>query len=43
MTSGNDMKAARETYAGFTNMMKYAAITIAIIAAFVIFLIASHR
>ena len=43
MASGNDMKAANETYAGFINMVKYAAITVAIIAVSVVGLIASHR
>jgi hypothetical protein len=43
MTSGNDMKAARETYAGFTNMIKYAAMAIAVITIIVVGLIASHR
>ncbi|MBW8752761.1 MAG: aa3-type cytochrome c oxidase subunit IV [Sphingomonadales bacterium] len=43
MASGNDMKAANETYAGFTNMVKYGAITVAVIAIFVVGLIASHR
>ncbi|WP_254514734.1 aa3-type cytochrome c oxidase subunit IV [Novosphingobium sp. G106] len=43
MASGNDMKAANETYAGFINMIKYGAIAVAIIAVFVVGLIASHR
>lgn len=43
MASGNDMKAANETYAGFINMIKYGAIAVAIIAIFVVGLIASHR
>ena len=40
MTSGNDLRAARETYDGFTSMVKWGAIACAVIAAVVIFLIA---
>jgi hypothetical protein len=43
MASGNDMKAANETYAGFIRMFKYGAITVAFIAVFVVGLIASHK
>ena len=43
MASGNDMKAANETYSGFINMVKYGAIAVAIIAIFVVGLIASHK
>lgn len=43
MASGNDMKAANETYAGFITMFKYGAIAVAVIAIFVVGLIASHR
>ena len=43
MASGNDMNAANETYAGFTNMVKWGAIAVAIIAMFVVGLIASHK
>jgi hypothetical protein len=43
MASGNDMKAANETYAGFITMFKYGAFAVAVIAVFVVGLIASHR
>jgi hypothetical protein len=43
MASGNDMKAANETYAGFITMFKYGAIAVAVVAIFVVGLIASHR
>ena len=43
MASGNDMKAANETYAGFINMFKWGAIAVAIVAIFVVGMIASHR
>jgi hypothetical protein len=43
MASGNDMKAANETYAGFINMFKFGAISVAVIAIFVVGLIASHK
>ena len=41
MTSGDHMREASETYAGFTNLVKWGAISVAIIAAFVVFLISS--
>ena len=41
MASGNDMRAANETYAGFTALFKWGAIAVAIIAAGVVFIIAS--
>ena len=41
MASGNDMRAANETYSGFTGLVKYGTILVAIIAAGVVFLIAS--
>lgn len=41
MASGNDMKAATETYAGFTSLIKWGAIATAIITATVVALIAS--
>jgi hypothetical protein len=41
MASGNDMRAANETYAGFTALVKWGTIATAIIAAGVVFLIAS--
>ena len=43
MASGNDMKAANETYAGFITMFKWGAIAVAIIAAIVVALISSHK
>jgi hypothetical protein len=42
MASGHDMKTANETYAGFVGMIKWGAISTAVITAFVVFLIASH-
>lgn len=39
MASGNDMKAANESYAGFINLLKWGAILSALAAAFVVFLI----
>jgi hypothetical protein len=42
MASGNDMKAANETYAGFINMIKYGSIACAVITIFVVGLIVSH-
>ncbi len=39
MTSGNDMKAAESTYAGFIGLIKVAAPVVAIITAVVIILI----
>ena len=41
MASGNDMRAATETYASFTAMFKWGSIATAIVAAGVILLIAS--
>ena len=41
MASGNDMRAANETYVSFTALVKYGSIATALIAAFVVFLIAS--
>jgi hypothetical protein len=35
----NDIKSAQKTYAGFIDMFKYGAIAVAVIVAFVIFLI----
>lgn len=40
MSSGNDMDSARETYAGFTGLVKWGTILSAIVAAIVIVLIA---
>ena len=42
MASGNDMKAASETYSGFISMFKWGAIVVAVIVAGVVALIASH-
>jgi hypothetical protein len=42
MASGNDMKAASETYAGFINMVKWGAAGVAIVAIFVVGWIANH-
>jgi len=39
MASGNDMKAANESYAGFLGLLKVSAIVAALATAFVIFLI----
>lgn len=41
MASGNDMRAARETYEGFIGMAKWGAIVVAIVTAAVVALIAS--
>jgi hypothetical protein len=41
MASGNDMKAANETYAGFITLFKYGSVAVAIVAIFVVGLIAS--
>ena len=41
MASGNDMRAANETYAGFTSLVKWGTILTTIVAAGVILLIAS--
>lgn len=43
MASGNDMKAANETYAGFISMVKWGSIAVAILAAIVVGIIASHK
>lgn len=40
MASGNDMESARETYSGFTNLLKWGSIVTAIVTAVVIALIA---
>ncbi|MDF8331793.1 aa3-type cytochrome c oxidase subunit IV [Novosphingobium cyanobacteriorum] len=39
MASGNDMKAATATYEGFVNLIKYSTPVIALIAAFVVYII----
>lgn len=39
MAAQHDMKTATQTYSGFINMFKYGAIAVALVAAFVIFLI----
>lgn len=39
MSSGNDMKSANESYDGFTTLVKWGTICVAIVAAFVIFII----
>ena len=41
MASGNDMRAATETYAGFTALVKWGTIVSLIVAAGVVLLIAS--
>lgn len=41
MASGNDMRAATETYSGFTALIKWGSIATAIIVAGVVGLIAS--
>jgi hypothetical protein len=40
MESGNDMKAAKETYGGFTALIKWGTIISAVTAAIVVLLIA---
>ena len=40
MTSGNDIKADKSTYGGFLTMLKWGAVSAALIAALVIVLIA---
>jgi hypothetical protein len=40
MASGNDIKAAEETYAGFVGMVKWGTIISAVTAAIVVVLIA---
>jgi len=39
MASANDMKAAKETYASFISTVKWSTPALALIAAFVVFLI----
>lgn len=39
MASGNDMKAAESTYAGFINLVKYGTIATVLVTALVIYLI----
>ena len=41
MASGNDMRAASETYAGFTALVKWGTVVTTIVAVGVILLIAS--
>ncbi len=43
MASGNDMKAANETYTAFINMVKWGAVAVALVAIVVVGLIAQHR
>ena len=40
MASGNDMESARETYSGFTNLVKWGSVLTAIVVVVVIALIA---
>lgn len=40
MASGNDMKAASESYGGFVSLIKWGTIGTALVTAFVVFLIA---
>ncbi|MFN5243512.1 MAG: aa3-type cytochrome c oxidase subunit IV [Novosphingobium sp.] len=40
MASGNDMKAANETYGGFIGLVKYGSVVVAVVTAGVIALIA---
>jgi Bacterial aa3 type cytochrome c oxidase subunit IV len=40
MASGNDMKAANESYSGFITLVKIGTVASAVVAAFVVFLIA---
>jgi hypothetical protein len=40
MASGNDMKAAKDSYSGFITLVKIGTIASVITAAFVVFLIA---
>jgi hypothetical protein len=40
MASGNDMKAANQSYSGFISLVKIGTIASVIVAAFVVFLIA---
>jgi len=41
MASGNDMDTAKETYSGFTSLVKWGAIIVAIVTIVVVALIAS--
>jgi len=40
MASGNDMKAANEAYSGFTSLVKWGTIIVAIVAVIVVAIIA---
>lgn len=40
MASGNDMKSANETYSGFTHLVKWGAIIVAIVTVIVVAIIA---
>jgi len=40
MTSGNDMNSAKESYSGFTSLVKWGTISAVVAAAIVILLIA---
>lgn len=40
MASGNNMKAAEETYSGFVNMVKWGSVVTAVVVAIVVVLIA---
>ena len=40
MASGNDMKMAEETYSGFISLLKFGTIATAVVAIFVVALIA---
>ena len=42
MASGNDMKAANETYAGFIGMVKMGSIVVALVTMLVVGLISSN-
>lgn len=43
MASGNDMKAANETYEGFIGMVKWGSIAVALVVILVVGLIVSHK
>ena len=43
MASGNDMKAANETYEGFIGMVKWGSIAVALIVVLVVGLIVSNK
>jgi len=43
MASGNNIKAHRETYAGFLNLVKYGTPAVIAITVLVIFLITRHH